>query len=229
MIGIIGAMQIEVDNLLKDIENKSMKVISGIEYTQGNLYDKEVVVAKCGIGKVFAALCTQTMILEFNPDMILNTGVAAGIAKETNIGDVVIGNNLVQYDMDTSPIGDPVGMISGIDLVHIPCSENIINKLDIELSKINANHKIGTIATGDKFISSTKETERINTLFGAIAFDMESGAVGQVCYVNDVDYGIIRSISDNGSEDAGQDFMQFAKKAAKISADVVKGFIEGIG
>lgn len=228
MIGIIGAMQIEVDNLLQDMENKTVKVISGIKYVKGTLCNREVVVAKCGIGKVFAALCTQTMILEYAPKVILNTGVSAGIITETNIGDVVIGKNVVQYDMDTTGIGDPIGMISGIDIVHIPCSDNVVKMLDNTLSTMDKNHKIGTIATGDKFISDTNETHRINKLFGAIAFDMESAAIGHVCYVNDVEYGIIRSISDNGSDEAGEDFMQFAKKAAVVSTDVVKGFLTNL-
>ena len=226
MIGIIGAMQIEVDNLLNDIENRTTETISGIEYNRGILFDKEVVIAKCGIGKVFAALCTQTMIIKYNPNIIINTGVSAGIITETNIGDVVIGNKVVQHDMDTSGIGDPVGMISGINIIHIPCSESVVKKLDRVLSDMEANRRIGTIATGDKFISDTEEIKRINKLFGAIAFDMESASIGHVCYVSDVEYGIIRSISDNGSEEAGEDFMQFAKKAAKVSAAVVKGFIK---
>ncbi|MEX1376473.1 MAG: 5'-methylthioadenosine/adenosylhomocysteine nucleosidase [Eubacteriales bacterium] len=229
MIGIIGAMQIEVDNLLEIMEDKSTQMVSGIEYVKGKIHGRGVVVAKCGIGKVFAALCTQTMILNFSPYVIVNTGVSGGLLEETAIGDVVIAKNVCQHDMDTSGIGDPVGMISGINLVHIPTSESVSKMLDKVLSKMNVSHKMGTIATGDQFISDTKITHEINKKFGAIAFDMESAAIGQVCYVNDVEYGIIRSISDNGSEDAGVDFMQFAKKAAKISSEVVEGFIESIG
>jgi len=229
MIGIIGAMQIEVDNLIEEMENTTNQVISGIKYIKGTLSGKDVVVAKCGIGKVFAALCTQTMILNFSPKILINTGVSAGMQSETNIGDIVIGRNAVQYDMDTSPIGDPVGMISGINLIHIPCSDNVVNMLDKVLSTMNVNHKKGTIATGDRFISDSGEIKRINEMFGAIAFDMESAAVAQVCYVNGVECGIIRSVSDNGSEDAGVDFMQFAKKAASVSAETVKRFVESEG
>ncbi len=228
MIGIIGAMQIEVDYLLEEMQDKSSKMISGIKYVSGTLKSKEVVVAKCGIGKVFAALCTQTMILEYKPEIIINTGVSAGIFGETKIGDVIIGKTVVQYDMDTSFLGDRVGMISGIDLVHIPCGKKTAARLDEVMKHMNVNHKLGTIATGDKFISDSNEIKRINHLFGAIAFDMESAAVGQVCYVNGIEYGIIRSISDNGNEDAGMDFMQFAKRAAKTSAEAVKKFVEGI-
>ena len=227
MIGIIGAMQIEIDNLLKIIKNEEIITISGIKYIKGTIHNKKVVIAKCGIGKVFAAMCTQTMILKFNPKIIINTGVSGGI-KDLDIGDVVIADNVVQHDMDTTPLGDPKGLISGINLVHIPCSKNIVERLDNVLNKENIKHKIGTIATGDQFISNIKDIERINEKFKAIAFDMESGAIGQVCYVNQVGYGIVRSISDNGSDDAGQDFKQFVKKAAKISALVVEKFIKSL-
>jgi len=227
MIGIIGAMQIEVDNLLENIKNKVETTISGIKYTRGTINNKEVVVAKCGIGKVFAAICTQTMILKFNPKIIINTGISGGI-KNLDIGEVVIADNVVQHDIDTSPLGDPKGMISGINLIQIPCSKNIVKKIDNLLKRGNIKHKIGTIATGDQFIANNKYVKKINKEFRAIAFDMESGAIGQVCYVNKVDYGIVRSISDNGSDSAGQDFEGFSKKAAKVSALIVKKIIESI-
>jgi len=227
MIGIIGAMQIEIDNLLKNIENKEVITISGIEYIKGTIHNKKIVIAKCGVGKVFAALCTQTMILTFKPEIIINMGISAGV-KDINIGDVVIGKDVVQHDMDTSPIGDPIGMISDINLIHIPCSKNIIKRLENVLNEVNINYKVGTIATGDQFISDSKEAEIINEKFDAIAFDMESGAIGQVCFINQIEYGIIRSISDNGNDNAGQDFMQFAKKSAKTSSFVVEKFIKSI-
>jgi len=220
-------MQIEIDNLLKNIENKEVITISGIEYIKGTIHNKKIVIAKCGVGKVFAALCTQTMILTFKPEIIINMGISAGV-KDINIGDVVIGKDVVQHDMDTSPIGDPIGMISDINLIHIPCSKNIIKRLENVLNEVNINYKVGTIATGDQFISDSKEAEIINEKFDAIAFDMESGAIGQVCFINQIEYGIIRSISDNGNDNAGQDFMQFAKKSAKTSSFVVEKFIKSI-
>lgn len=227
MIGIIGAMQIEIDNLLKILKNEEVVTISGIKYIKGTIHNKNVVIAKCGIGKVFSAMCTQTMILKFSPKIIINTGISGGI-NDLDIGDVVIADKVVQHDMDTTPLGDPVGMISGINLIHIPCSKNIVEKLDDVLNKEKIKHKMGTIATGDQFISSTEDIERINKEFRAIAFDMESSAIGQVCYVNQIEYGIVRSISDNGNDNAGQDFAKFSKNAAKVSALVVEKFLDSI-
>ena len=119
MIGIIGAMGVEVLALAELLENKKCEKISGIEYMSGTIYGKDVVLAVCGIGKVFAAICAQTMILKYNPDVIINTGVAGTLSDELSIGDIAIADSVVQHDMDTSPLGDPVGMLSDINIIKI--------------------------------------------------------------------------------------------------------------
>ena len=119
MIGIIGAMDVEVENLKNKIQDKKVDIISGIEFVSGKIEGKEVVVAKCGIGKVFASICAEAMIIKFNPDYIINTGVAGTLTCELSIGDVAISESLCQHDMDTSPIGDPKGLLSGINIINI--------------------------------------------------------------------------------------------------------------
>ena len=120
MTGIIGAMKIEIEALNAQMENRQTKTVSGIEFTSGTLCGREVVTAVCGIGKVFAAMCAQTMILLYSPDRIINTGVAGSLSTKLNIGDIAVSDFVVEHDMDTSPLGDPVGMISGINIVDIP-------------------------------------------------------------------------------------------------------------
>ncbi len=117
-IGIIGAMDVEVAELIESMENIKKDTISGIVYYEGTLQGKDVVVAKCGIGKVHAAVCTQTMILKYNPAAIINTGVAGSLSASLDIGDLVVSNKVVQHDFDTSGVGDPIGLISGIDLIE---------------------------------------------------------------------------------------------------------------
>lgn len=119
MTGIIGAMKIEIEALNAQMENRQTKTVSGIEFTSGTLCGREVVTAVCGIGKVFAAMCAQTMILLYSPDRIINTGVAGSLSMKLNIGDIAVSDFVVEHDMDTSPLGDPVGMISGLSLIHI--------------------------------------------------------------------------------------------------------------
>ena len=115
MTGIIGAMKIEVETIKSLMQDKQSEVISGVEYVTGTLHGKKIVTAVCGIGKVAAAMCAQTMILKYAPARIINTGVGGSLSEKLAIGDVAVAESLVQHDMDTSPLGDPVGLISGIN------------------------------------------------------------------------------------------------------------------
>lgn len=225
-LGIIGAMPQEVNGLIKKITNCKTTRIGSIDYHTGTIADKDVVVAKCGVGKVFAAICAQTMILNFKPDLIINIGVAGGHRTKTQIGDVVLASSTVQHDMDTSPLGDPVGMISGINIVNIPCSKDITNQVESIVNNIGIPCRIGVIATGDKFICSDEDVSRIAKSFDAIAFDMESGSIAQVCYVNEIKCCILRSISDNGDTTANIDFTEFVEKAAQIAIQTVIEYIK---
>ena len=224
LIGIIGAMDIEVDGLLDEMGEHSSKTVSGIVFYSGKIGENNVVVARCGIGKVFAAMCAQTMILEYCPDVIINTGVAGTLSNELGIMDVAIAKNVVQHDMDTSAIGDPVGLISGINKIYIDTDENVINILKTACISLNYKHYIGTIASGDKFIANSGEKEAIKTRFGAVACEMEGASIGQVCFVNKIPFGILRAISDG--EGAEMDYSTFAPLAAKQSVEITKKFIE---
>lgn len=224
-VGIIAAMKVEAEGICSAMTEISEKEISGIKFFVGKLEGINAVLAVCGVGKVFAAICAQTMILEFSPDLIINTGVAGTLTDNLSIGDIAIANKLVQHDMDTSPLGDPVGMISGINLVYLPSSEKY-SALLLKAAEGYDTKKclMGTIASGDKFISSTAEKKKIVSLFGACACEMEGAAVAQVCYVNNTPCCVMRAISDGGDENAFHDFPTFVKEAAKKSSAVIKAF-----
>ena len=117
-IGIIGAMQIEVEALCAAMENTETETVGNMTFVRGDLRGKRVVCAKCGIGKVFAAMCAQTMILRYTPACIINSGVAGTLSDTLTIGQIALAEQVVQHDMDTSPIGDPVGLISGINVIY---------------------------------------------------------------------------------------------------------------
>ena len=125
LVGIIGAMDMEVSGLISKMENAKSTVFGGMTFTEGKLCGKNVVISKCGIGKVFAAMCAQTMILKFAPDFIINSGVAGALSESLNIMDAVIATRVVQHDMDTSPLGDPKGLISGINVVYIDTDKSV--------------------------------------------------------------------------------------------------------
>lgn len=224
-VGIIVAMELELENIEKAMTDLSVSELSGMKFILGKLGGKNVVVARCGIGKVFAAICTQTMILGFSPEVIVNAGVAGGLAPDLRIGDIVIADKAVQHDMDTSALGDERGLISGLDMVYIPTSEKVTSLLESVVGKLGVRHKIGTVATGDRFINAEEQKTFISEHFGAAACEMEGGAVVQTCYVNNVPCSILRAISDGGDENSYVDYPIFAKKAADISAKVIEEFV----
>ncbi len=221
MIRIIGAMDIEFDALCEKMENPVHETVSGVDFIHGSLCGKETVLAVCGIGKVFAAICAQTMILKYNVEAIINTGVGGSLSPELNVGDIAIASGCVQHDMDTTPLGDPPGLLSGINIVNIPADKALCEKIAVATDRLGIKSLVGTIASGDKFISSADQKESISSLFGAIACEMEGAAIGHVCYVNKVPFGIIRSISDNANGDAEVDYPTFRISAAKNSINVV--------
>ena len=228
MIGIIGAMDIEVNNLKALIENKQTKTISGIEFVWGTIYNKEVVVAKCGIGKVFAAICAQTMILNFNPEYIINTGVAGTLLKELSVGDIAISSSVVQHDMDTSPLGDPVGLVSGINVINFNADEHLIKKAEAVLKENNFNFKTGVIASGDQFIATKTQKENIIKNFNAIACEMEGASIGHTAFVNNVGFIVIRAISDSADDASTLDYPTFLKMAAENSTKITLNLIKRI-
>lgn len=226
VIGIIGAMNIEVEALWAAMGDKVERVISGITYAEGTLCGRRVVVAKCGIGKVFAAICAQTMILSYHPTLIVNTGVAGTLTDRLSIGQVALADRLVQHDMDTSHLGDPVGLLSGIDMVYLPTDPAATDCLAACVAAEGGVCVKGTIASGDQFICSTAQKERIRGNFeNTVACEMEGASIGHVCYVNGTPCAILRAISDGGDESAFTDFPTFLCHAANKATDVLLRFL----
>lgn len=226
MIGIICAMQIEIDKINEAVENKTTEVVSGVTFTKGTLFGKEVVTAVCGVGKVFAAICAEAMIIKYNPEVIINTGVAGTLTDKLNICDVAVSSEVVQHDMDTSPLGDPVGLLSGINIVKIPADIAVAEKIASCVERIGLKSLIGTIASGDQFINSADKKHYIATTFDAIACEMEGGSIGHVCYVNKTPFAVIRAISDGAGDESHMDYPTFARLAADKGAEAVKLFVK---
>lgn len=225
-LGIIAAMTIEADLIKASMTDTTAEEVSGITFVSGKLGKSEAVVAVCGIGKVFAAMCTQTMILRYAPDCIINTGVGGTLTDKLGIGDLAVSTAVVQHDMDTSPLGDPVGLISGINVIEMAADSVMVEKVCAICDQKGIRHHGGTIASGDQFIASREKKDWIVSTFSGIACEMEGAAVGQVCYVNKVPFVILRAISDSADGGACEDYPTFAKNAAKTSASVVLALAE---
>ena len=225
-IGIIGAMKPETDTLIEKMTDKQHFTEGGITFTCGELFGKSVVVSTCGVGKVFAAMCAQAMILCFSPDVIINTGVAGTLSDKIGIGGTVVATAVLQHDMDTSAIGDPVGLISGINIVDIPCAPHLVTALSECVDALEIPRLCGKVASGDVFVCRSEQKDYIRDSFDAVACEMEGAAIGQVCYVNGVDFCVLRSISDGGDESSHMDYPAFVEMAAKKSIAVLCEFLK---
>ncbi len=226
MIGIIGAMDTEVDNIKAQVKNKASSAVAGIDFVCGFIDDVNVCVAKCSPGKVNAALCTQSMIDNFDIDMIINVGVACSLSEDVIIKNVVIASDVCEYDIDITALGEPRGFINGLNVIKVKTDE----KISEQLARVAINHgeKIhrGTIASGDTFIANNELKKMLSSEFGAICGEMEGGAIGHTCAANNVPFAVLRSISDGGNENAQLDYPTFKKIAAEISTAIILEFIK---
>lgn len=226
MIGIICAMKIEADAIRASLADTKTETVSGVEFTTGTLHGKEIVIAVCGIGKVFAAICTEAMIIKYSPELIINSGVAGTLTDVLSIGDIAIAKDLVQHDMDTSALGDPVGLVSGINKIYFEADENAVKAFENAVKEVGANSATGTIASGDQFMSDTEKKNAIRDRFSAIACEMEGAAIAHVAYVNGVPFAVLRAISDSASGDAQMEYPKFVAMAAARSHAIIDAFVK---
>ncbi len=224
MLGIIGAMTVEVDELKKIMSDTLEHTVGDMTFVSGKLYGADAVVTVCGEGKVNAAMCTQAMIMEYAPDLIVNTGVGGGLADGLKIGDVVVASAVVEHDMDMSPLGYPIGFVSGVDKTEMPCDKKTADLLERCTRELNIPCRRGIVASGDQFISSDEKKAFLVKTFNASVCEMEGAAIGHVCIRNGVPFGVLRSVSDSGDDKASMSFPEFAELAAKNSIAIIKLF-----
>ncbi len=225
-IGIIGAMKPEVDKLISMLTSPKVERVCGIDFYCGELLGKSVCIAKCGVGKVFAAICATAMIMTFSPSLIINTGVGGALKSGLKPTDIVIAGSLVQHDMDTSPLGDPKGLISGINKVFFSADNRALHILSHSAEELGYSYRIGIVATGDRFVASAEDKAGIRALFDADACEMEGGAIAQTAFVNRVPFAVIRAISDSADDSSNMDYARFLPIAAERSANLTLALIE---
>lgn len=226
MLGIIGAMDVEVAAIKKKIADPIVTKIAGADFVCGHINDVMVCVAQCSPGKVNAAFCTQAMIDKFAPDKIINVGVGCSLSPDVVIKNIVVATDVCQYDIDITALGEPKGFINGINVIKIETDKDLSDKL--ARCAINCGEKIhrGTIASGDTFIATSQLKHQLATDFGAICGEMEGGAIGHVCKANGVPFAVLRSISDGGDENSFMDYPTFKKIAAEMSTAILINYIK---
>ena len=225
-IGIIGAMEIEVSALSSMLENKKTESFLGLEFYTGTIFDKSVAVVKCGIGKVFAAMAASAMVARFSPRLIVNTGVGGALSRGLSPTDIVIAEKLLQHDMDTSPLGDPKGLISGINKIYFDADARANEILLKCAGELGLKAALGTVASGDRFIASKAEKDLIVGEFFADVCEMEGAAIAQIAFVNNTPFAVVRAISDSADGTSSMDYMTFLPLAANNSAKLTLSLIK---
>lgn len=229
MLGFICALDVEVEGIKNLMTDPKINTVARITYYSGTVGEKEIVCCECGIGKVNAAIATQIMIDLYHPAAIVNSGVAGSLSRDIAIGDIVISTDCVQHDMDGTEMGDRLGEIQFNDekRIDLPADKRIVETLQKACADLPDTHVfLGRIASGDVFVASHDRRQRIADIFGALACEMEGGAVGHTCYRNGVPYAVLRCISDDFNQNELMDYMQFRSIAAEKSIHAITRFIE---
>ena len=226
--GIIAAMQEEMQEIKNIMQEIKEEKIYELTFIKGKINDKNIVLVEAGVGKVNAARVTQILIDKFDVQAIINVGSAGSANDELDIGDIVIGQKIVQHDFDITAFGHPKGYISNVGQ-YVESDVQLIKKMEQTINKIDSNEfkiKIGTIASGDIFCTELQMKNKIRTKFNADAIEMEGAAIAQVCKLDNIPFIIIRSISDKPNGNNEITFDKFLEKASRRCANIIKAFFE---
>jgi len=219
MIGIIVAEEKELNAVKEIMTNiEEINIYEKIFY-KGLIENKNVVVVKSNVGKVNSARSCQILIDKFNPNLVINVGTAGSVDNTLEIGDVVVANALVQYDFDVTPFGRKLGEIENIGEC-IKVNNNLLNLFD------GMDVTIGCIASGDKFIVNTEEKNNIRNIFNALCVEMEGASIAQVCYLDNIPFLVIRSITDKLDGSSKVDFEEFLEISSKNAASILKTILK---
>lgn len=223
MIGIIGAMDEEVKQLKNKMKQVTITKKAGMDFYSGNFCDKEVVIVRSGIGKVNAGICTQILADDFHVSAIINTGIAGSLNNDINIGDIVLSTDALQHDIDAVAFGYDLGVIPRMKTSIFQADEALLKKAKEVCEKINRDISVftGRIVTGDQFIASKEQKDKLVSLFQGYCTEMEGAAIAQAAYLNEIPFLIVRAISDKADNSATMDYPTFEAKAIEHTVNLM--------
>lgn len=220
-LGIIGAMEQEIETLLEQMSDKKTTSCAGSTFFEGTLEGLSVVVVRCGVGKVNAAMCAQTLCSRFGVTHLVNTGIAGSLCAELDIGDLVISQDAMYHDMDCVHFGYPAGRVPGMDVTAFPADETLMGYAFAAAEAVNPGHsRIGRVASGDQFVADQAKKDSIIALTQGLCTEMEGAAIAHTAYRNAVPFVILRAISDKADDSAEMDYPTFETIAAHRCAEV---------
>lgn len=225
--GIIGAMQVEVETLIAKLSQVKTYELCGMTFFEGSLNGVSAVVVRCGIGKVNAALCAQTLISTFGVTHVINTGVAGSLDNQINIGDLVVSHDAVYHDFDITELGYQPGEVPGLTSSYFTADPVLVQVALAAAHTVAPQIGVfeGRVASGDQFVSSHEQKEKIVKLFGAKCAEMEGAAIAHTCTLNGVPFVIVRAISDKADGSAQVDYPTFEAAAAQTCASIVEHMV----
>lgn len=229
-IGIIGAMDEEVSRLKSQMEGVQNTTIASMEFSEGRLQGKEVVVVRSGIGKVNAAVCTQILVDRYRIDAVINTGVAGSLRNEIDIADIVLSSDALQHDMDATGFGYEAGVIPRMECSVFQADAHLIEAAKKACAEAIPSIGVhtGRVVSGDQFISDSAKKNQLVTDFGGYCTEMEGAAVAQTAYLNQIPFLIIRAISDKADHSAEMTYNEFEELAISNTVKLLNNLIANI-
>ena len=229
--GIIGAMELEVEELKKEMAVTAVIRKAGMDFHEGSLNGTPVVIVRCGIGKVNAALCVQILIDEFKVSHVINTGVAGSLNAGLDIGDILISRDAIHHDMDVRVFGYRLGEVPQMGFREFKADEKLMELAKKACEKVNPDIHVmyGRVVSGDQFISSKEVKEHLIAEFQGDCAEMEGASIAHGAYLNNTPFVIIRAILDKADDSAEMDYPTFESAAARHSAALVKEMLKELG
>lgn len=226
-IGVIGAMEEEVELLRGSLENAQVNEIANCEFTTGTYKGQDVVLLKSGIGKVNAAMSTTLLLQQFKPDVVINTGSAGGFDQALEVGAIVISDEVRHHDVDVTVFGYEMGQVPQLPAAF-HSDEKLIDLAVKAVEELGEHpYGVGLIATGDSFMNDPERVEKVRAFFPSMkASEMEAAAVAQVCHQFNVPFVVIRALSDIAGKESNISFDEFLPVAAKHSTEIVLNVVE---
>ena len=230
MIGIIGAMDEEVNAIIEKMTNVESKEKAGMTFNKGTLEGKEAVVVRSGIGKVNAGLCTQILVDDYKIDAVINTGIAGSLKNQIDIGDIVLSSDALYHDMDATGFGYDFGVVPRMESSVFKGDVRLINLAKECCERVNPdiNVHIGRVVSGDRFISDKAKKDWINEHFDGYCTEMEGAAIAHAATLNNIPFLIVRAISDKADNSATMDYGEFEKKAIIHSVNLIMEFVKNM-
>ncbi|MBS4994897.1 MAG: 5'-methylthioadenosine/adenosylhomocysteine nucleosidase [Oscillospiraceae bacterium] len=227
-IGIIGAMELEVEALKEQMDVKNIVEKASMKFYEGTLRGKDVVIVQCGIGKVNAGICVQILADLFQVDAVINTGVAGSLRAEINIGDIVVSTDACEHDMDVTALGYKQGIIPQMKESFFKADRQLVEAAIEVCREVNPDINVyeGRVLSGDQFISGEEIKNKLIDLFDGFCTEMEGAAIAHAAFLNEIPYVVIRAISDKADGSAHMDYPEFERAAAAHSAKLVENLVK---